>query len=113
MVQALASSDSFHQMESTLERSVPTIYSQIKQTCLAVSNERNTGTPPISRHDTNLVEEERKASEPYFIGFMDRRYTNDDDGRLQEEMDIESDEERSADIYSHWGDDAAFYMELY
>ena len=59
------------------------------------------------------MEEERKASEPYFIGFMDRRYTNDDNGRLQEEMDIESDEERSADIYSHWGDDAAFYMELY
>ena len=43
---------------------------------------------------------------------MDRRYTNDDDGRLQEEMDIESDEERSADIYSQWGDDAA-YMDLY
>jgi len=109
MVRALASSDSFHQMESTLERSDPTINSQIiKQICLAVSNERNTGTHPISRHDTNLVEEERNESEPYYIGFNGNRYTNDETGRDQEEMDMEDDLEEQSEKYSRWGADAAY-----
>ena len=94
-------------MESTLERSDPTTNSPIKgKICLAVS-ESGTGTHPISRHGTNLVEEERKANEPYFTGFMNRRYTNDDDGREQEQMDIDDDyERRYMEQVSRWGKDA-------
>jgi len=107
MIRALASSDSFHQMESTLEKSVLTTNSPNKLTCLAVS-ESCTGPPLISRHDTNLVEEERNESEPYYIGFNERRYTNDEAGRDQEEMDMEDDLEEEREKYSRWGADAAY-----
>ena len=128
MVRGLATSNSFHQMESTLESSDPTIIStqNKKPACRSTTNSFVVTNYPRSpsRHDTTLVEKkkdeevqceekiecrdriETKESsnenslddeeteefvEPFYIGYQGIRYSNDVDGRQQEQDDREDD----------------------
>ena len=124
MVQALATSNSFHQIKSTLEKSDPTIIStqNKKPACRSTTNYPRSP----SRHDTILVKEEKdkeaevqceekyerqdrietkegsfenswydeeikECAEPFYIGFKGNRYSNNFDGRQQEQDDREDD----------------------
>ena len=130
MVRGLVTSNSFHQMESTLESSDPTIISTTqnkKPACRSTTNSFVVTNYPRSpsRHDTTLVEKKKDGEvqceekierrdrietkessnenslddeeteefvEPFYIGYQGIRYSNDVDGRQQEQDDRREDD---------------------